>query len=404
MSAMKKNYIIISGFIIIFIIFLCYLLPGLSVKLRKSSLSPIPALSASQINNMEDFISLLEKTNSPEDRKKIFEENKELITKDLIITLLAKADSAFDKKHFLIIKESQHLTEIAVEAAEFTGDTVTLGKALLYYSIFERFEKRDDYNPPCLKKALLLFKESGDRTGEASCYYRQAKNIRESSAPASRKEKAFELLDKTLIIAGETKDYLLEGDCFYMKGEIYGYFTRDKDKSIENFNKATGIYKKNGDVMSILRSYQTMFDICENNGFLEEAKKYLEIKKQLIDEMKPDKAENFSGKKDAYLFRDEEFRTKEELMADYYYSHSILCWLSGRYEEAIKYYKKTIDEAQKLPETGFTEIYAYLGMGRTYLSIGKKESALKYYLEAGCKVTPHMDINLATCIYVRLAQ
>ncbi|MEQ8192007.1 MAG: hypothetical protein ABRQ39_28840, partial [Candidatus Eremiobacterota bacterium] len=173
MSGMKKNYIIISGFITIVTIFLCYLLPGLSVNLRKSSLSPVPALSGSQINNMEDFIKLLEKTNSPEDRKKIFKENKELVTKDLVIKLLIKADSAFDKKHFLIIKESQHLAQIAVEAAEFTGDKITLGKALLYYSIFERFHTRND-NPPSRGKALLLFKEAGDKKGEGACYYREA--------------------------------------------------------------------------------------------------------------------------------------------------------------------------------------------------------------------------------------
>ncbi|MEQ8223671.1 MAG: tetratricopeptide repeat protein, partial [Candidatus Eremiobacterota bacterium] len=403
MSGMKKNYIIISGFITIVTIFLCYLLPGLSVNLQIFSLSPVPALSASQINNMEDFINLLEKTNSTGDRKKLFEENKELVSEDLIIKLLIKADSVFDKKHFLVIKESQHLAEIAVEAAEFTGDTVTLGKALLYYSIFERFDTRNDV-PPSRKKALLLFKEAGDKKGEGACYYREAKDLAESINPLIKTEKIFKLLDKALIISGEAGDYLLSGDCFYMKGMVYGLVIIDKDKAIENVKKAIEIYQKEGDILSIISSYQLMFDICTKNGlFMEEAKEYLALEKDLIEVINIDKIKDFSGKEDAYLFRDIEADSKEELMANYYYSLARICYTEARYEEAIKYHRQTIEAAEKLPGTCPAEIYAYLGLGDTYSRQLKKDTGLKYYLEGESKITPDMDINLITGIYTNLA-
>ncbi|MEQ8224526.1 MAG: CHAT domain-containing protein, partial [Candidatus Eremiobacterota bacterium] len=398
-----RTYIVITGFIIMFSAGLCYLWHEYSGNNSKSSLSPSPVLSASQINNMEDLINLLKKTNSDEARKKILAQNKDLVNKDLVIALLVKADSVFDKKYFLTTGKSQQLAQIAVEAAEITGDRATLGKALLYYSIFELLEKREDYNPHSLRKALLLFKEAGDRRGEASCYYRKAKNLKEAS-DNSYTDKIFELLDKALIISEETGDSCLEGDCFYMKGEIYGYFQWDKDKAIEQFNKAIAIYKKRDDIMSILRSYQVMFDICENNGFLEEAKKYLEIQKQFIEEIKPGETVVFTGKDEGYIFRDAKLKSKDELMMEYYYSFSILYWLTGRYEECIKYDKKVIELGQKLPETAFTEIYAYLGLARTYSLLGQKESALKYYLEAEKKITPQMNINLASGIYVRLGE
>jgi CHAT domain-containing protein/Tfp pilus assembly protein PilF len=387
-----------------FITGLFYLYPELSGKNCISSLTHGTALSASQINNREDLINLLKKTNSAEARKEILVQNRDLVNKDLVITLLVEADRVFDKKYFLVIKESQHLTQIAVEAAEFTGDTVTLGKALLYYSIFERFDTRDD-DPPSGKKALLLFKEGGDKRGEASCYYRQAKDLAESINPLIKTEKIFKLLDKALIISRERGDYLLSGDCFYMKGMVYGLVIIDKDKAIENVKKAIEIYQKEGDTLSIISSYQLMFDICTKNGlFMEEAKKYLAMKKQLIEGLNFDEIKDFSGKEDACLFRDTEAGSKEELMADYYYSLASICLLEGRYEEAIKYYQETIETAQKIRETCPAEIYAYLGLGPTYSILLKKDTTLKYYLEAESKITPHMDINLITGIYTHLAE
>jgi len=388
-----RIYIIISVFLIMFITGLYYLHPELSEK-----------ICASQINSREDLINLLKKTNSAETGKKILAQNRDLVDKDLVITLLVEADSVFDKKHFLVIKESRYLAQIAVEAAEFTGDTVTLGKALLYYSIFERFDTRDD-DPPSRKKALLLFKEAGDKKGEASCYYRQAKDLSESINPVIKTEKIFELLDKTLIISGETGDYLLSGDCFYMKGMVYGLVIIDKDKAIENIEKAIEIYQKEGDILSIISSYKLMFDICTENGlFMEEAKEYLAMEKELIEGLDLNEIKDFSGKEDAYLFRDIEAGSKEELMANYYYSLESICWIEGRYEEAIKYSQQTIETAQKLPETCPAEIYAYLGLGPIYSKLGKKDIALKYYLEAESKITPHMDINLITGIYTNLAE
>ncbi len=397
-------YITTLLFIIIFTIFLYYSLTDSWFNPCKSSLSPSPVLSASQINTVENLINLLEKTNSGEDRKKILAQNRDLVNKNLVITLLVKADSVFDKKHFLVIKKSQHLAQIAVEAAEFTGDTVTLAKALLYYSIFERFNTGDD-DPPSRQKALLLFKEGGDKKGEGACYYRQAKDLAESINPLIKSEKIFKLLDKALIISGEAGDYLLSGDCFYMKGMVYGLVIIDKDKAIEHVKKAIEIYQKEGDILSIMSSYQLMFDICTKNGlFMEEAKKYLAMKKELIEHINFDETKDFSGKKDTYLFRYIESGSKEELMAKYYYSSASICSTEGRYEEAIKYYRQAIETAQELPETCPAEIYAYLGLGPTYSKLGKKDTALKYYREAENKITPHMDINLITGIYMHLAE
>ncbi|MEQ8192447.1 MAG: tetratricopeptide repeat protein, partial [Candidatus Eremiobacterota bacterium] len=245
-----------------------------------------------------------------------------------------------------------------------------------------------------------------DKKGEASCYYRQAKDLAESINPVIKTENIFKLLDKALIISMEEKDYLLSGDCFYMKGMVYGLVIIDKDKATENVKKAIEIYQKEGDILSIMSSHQLMFDICTKNGlFMEEAKKYLAMKKELIEGINLDETKDFSGKEDAYLFRDTEADSKEELMANYYYSLASMSSIEGRYEEAIKYYRHTIETAQKLPAPCPAEIYAYLGLGHTYSRlVGNKDIALKYYLEAESKITPHMDINLITGIYTNLAE
>ena len=82
-----------------------------------------------------------------------------------------------------------------------------------------------------------------------------------------------------------------------------------------------------------------MFRYSDNN---DESEKYLEMKKQLIEKMKPDEIKYFSGKEEAYRFRDIEFKSKDELMVDSYYSLSYLYSSMGKYEQSIKINKKTM--------------------------------------------------------------
>jgi len=119
---------------------------------------------------------------------------------------------------------------------------------------------------------------------------------------------------------------------------VYGLIIIDKDKAIEHIKKATEIYQKEGDILSIMSSYQLMFDICIKNGlFMEEAKKYLAMKKELIEDINFDEIEDFSGKEDAYLFRDIESGSNEKIQSSLFlgsfYSH-------GRLE--VKFWKSFI--------------------------------------------------------------
>ncbi|MEQ8188082.1 MAG: tetratricopeptide repeat protein, partial [Candidatus Eremiobacterota bacterium] len=363
----KKIYIPIFSFLILIILF--YIFPLSSVY---SYINPV--LSADETD--EDLIKLLEKTNSIEERKKIFEENRNLLTEKFIIELLVKANNSVNRKN-ISLTEPEKLTLIAAEAAEFTGNKNILARSLLYYSNFEMLRVKN-YNPPSLQKALSLFLQTEDKKGEGACYYSQAVYLYYVFAET---DKSPEFLNKAQEIFKESGDKSLEGECYCLKGQIY-HKSGDKDKAIENLNYAVEIFKDSRDIrdiISLLLFYQEISDTCQSKGFPEESEKYLEMKRIVIEELKPDKID-FSVKEDGYIFRNAKFDSKEHLMADYYKSCGALYTVMGRYEEAIKSFKKSIELCEKNKIS--SETSPYWSLGGIYSLLGRKNMALNCYLEA----------------------
>ncbi|MEQ8169275.1 MAG: CHAT domain-containing tetratricopeptide repeat protein [Candidatus Eremiobacterota bacterium] len=360
----KKIYILLFSFFILIILF--YVFPPLSVY---SYINPV--LSAGETD--KDLMELLKKSNSKEERKKIFEAHRNLVTEKFVIDLIA--GNSVNMKN-ISLKEPERIAGIALEAAEFTGNQNILARALLYYSNFELTEAKN-YTPPSLQKALSLFLQSWDRKGEGACYYRQAVNL---FYVFSVPDKALECADKAQNIFKETEDRAFEGECYYLKGQIY-HLSGDKDKAIENFNCGVEIFKDSRDIRDIttlLSCYQEMTDTCRSLGFLEESDTYLERKRAVIETLNPEDID-FSGKEEGYIFRNTEFNGKEKLMADYYNSRGSLYTAMGKYEEAIKNFKRTIEICEKNKISSKISPYWYLG--GIYSLLGKKDMALKYYLE-----------------------
>ncbi|MEQ8224666.1 MAG: tetratricopeptide repeat protein, partial [Candidatus Eremiobacterota bacterium] len=360
----KKIYILLFSFFILIILF--YVFPPLSVY---SYINPV--LSAGETD--KDVIELLKKSNSKEERNKIFEDHKNLVTERFVIDLIA--GNSINLKN-ISMKEPERIAGIALEAAEFTGNKNILARALLYYSNFELTEAKN-YNPPSLQKALALFIEEGGRKGEGACYYSQAVNL---YYVFSLPDKALECADKAQSIFKETGDRALEGECYYLKGQIYR-LSGDKDKAIENLNCGAEIFKDSRDIRDItglLACYQEMTDTCQSLGFLEEGDTYLERKRAVIETLNPEDID-FSGKEDGYIFRNTEFNGREKLMADYYNSRGSLYTAMGKYEDAIKSFKKVIEICEK--NKIYSKISPYWDLGGIYSLLGKKDMALKYYLE-----------------------
>ncbi len=341
------------------------------------SITPVSA-SAGLSDNQEDLITSLENAKTDEERKKIFEDNRTIINSDFIISILKKADEHFDVTS--VADKSKKLIEIAVEASEFTGDNISLAKSLLHRSTFDIFEKKGPESPN-LEKALKLFIQEGDKRGEACCYIREAGKMHYISG---KPEKALELLDKSISILKEINNELRTGDCYFLKGKIYKD-TGDKDKALEYMKKAMTIYEKKGYISGILECYQDMVYTNQFNGFLEEAENCLDRKRKFIEGIEPDKIKELSDEDDGYNFRESTLKSKDELMIDYYMSLSTIYSMTGKYEQAIKSYKQTIESGRKMDKRGFSEMLAYWHIGGLYLSLGQKDRALKYYLEAMSK-------------------
>ncbi|MEQ8169049.1 MAG: CHAT domain-containing tetratricopeptide repeat protein [Candidatus Eremiobacterota bacterium] len=381
--------------IIIVLLLSCNIVQSYSKNEKSNSISQVTAVTG-QSDKEEILITALENKKTKEERKKTLEENKEIITPSLVIVLLNKAHASVDNMT-LSTRKSQDMGKIALEVAEFTGDKISMAKALKYNASFEVLEKKDTY-PPSLQKALELFIEAGDRKGEACCYYQQAKIFYFTS---NETEKASAFLDKSMKIFEETGDDLSIGDCYQLKGQVYKSLG-DKDRAIDNVKKAIKLYEKKGDTINILFSYQEMIYICISRGFLEEAEHYLEIKKKLIDELKPEELLDYSGKDEAYRFRDSEFKSKEKLLVDYYMTLGQLYSIMGKYEESIRSNKKAIETGSKMDMRSFSEMYALWNLGGLYGSLGQKDMALKYYLEAVNKKNRDDEINLIAANYMLL--
>jgi len=355
------------------------------------SINPVSA-SVNQSEKQEELITSIENTTS-EERKKIFEDNRNIINSDFIISILKKANEHFDVTS--VGDKSKKLIQIAVEASEFTGDNISLAKSLLHRSTFDIFEKKGPESPD-LEKALKLFIREGDRRGEACCYIREAGKMHYISG---KPEKALEFLDKSISILKEINNELRTGDCYFLKGEIYKD-TGDKDKALEYMKKAMTIYEKKGYISGILQCYQVMVYINQFNGFLEEAENCLDGKRKFIEEIEPDKIKDFSTEGDGYNFRESKIDSKDRLMMDYYMSLASIYSMMGKYEQAINSYKQTIETGKKMDKRGFSEMLAYWHTGGLYLSLGQKDTALKYYLEAMSKNSENIPAYQVVSNYV----
>ncbi|MEQ8225006.1 MAG: CHAT domain-containing protein, partial [Candidatus Eremiobacterota bacterium] len=314
----------------------------------------------------------------------------------LVIKILLKADEAYDMKT-LSNKKKYILVQIALEVSEFTGDKASIARSLFCMSIPEVIEKQD-YNPPGLQKSLALFKELGDKKGEASCYYRQAKNLYEVF---DKKDMALKLLDKSLSVYKESGDELGEGDCYYYKGEIYKR-SGDRNKAMDNIKTATDIYKKQGDMLHVICSYSQMADICKSSGLLKEALNYISLEKDLLETLELEKIKDFSGKEDIFTRRTN-FTGKEQSLVFIYDTLGDLYKSMGKYEEAIKNYKNAVELSDKINRRSLAEILSYWSLASIYSSLGQKDMALKFYLEAAKKNSdPNMEIYLAAGNYMRI--
>ena len=360
-----KTYIFLSTFIIILF---SMLLPFYGCKNQNSlSVSPVTAL-ANQIESGEDLIKALENEKKSEERIRILEKNRELIIPELIIDILNKT-----KDQDLSLEEKQYLTIIAIEVAEFAGDKKSLGKALYYsFELADRAKKDMDIYFPNLEKACKLFQETGDKKGEVSSLYNQAYYF---NSILNDDEKAFEILNQSETIVDGIDDDLFKADYYYSCGSIYW---GDKDKAIENFNKALVLYKKEEDFIHILGSYEHMAGCCFYNGFYEECEGYHEKIKALIESY-PHKLKDLPERKTGYMPRPSASSSKEEWLGRYYGDKANLYRWRGQYEQAIRTYKEMIELKDEI------EIYyiadAYNALGWTYANIGRTDMALKYYLE-----------------------
>ncbi|MEQ8225574.1 MAG: hypothetical protein ABRQ37_24860, partial [Candidatus Eremiobacterota bacterium] len=350
------------------------LIPGLLIILLSASeFSPsrthISPVSAGQISR-EDLITMLEKSSSSEERKKLLEDNIDKIDSYFITELIWEAHRAMNLKD-LSMEKSEKFIEIALEASEIKGDKISLARALIYKYKFAMDEKKNE-KPPELEQALVIFKEKGNRKGEGICYYYQAVNF---YYHFGKTEEAFLFLDKAIKILGETGDSLYEGDCYRLKGEIYRDLY-DSNNCINNMETAIKLYEQRGDTISICSCYQTMFEMCQFEGLLGKASEYLETKRQLIERLQSDSI--YSGKEDDFIRYN--YDTKEKLFLNYHASLADLYKSMGKYEESIKVYQKYIQIIP--PEENTEKGEACRETANIYKFIGQKDNALKYYLEA----------------------
>ncbi len=377
----KKNLLIATLFILILIFFGCK-------KEKDLSMTPLPA-SANQLETQEDLITALEKAKNSEERKEIMEANREKLDGETVLALLKKADSSYADKT-LNGEESRKLTEIAIEAGEFTGDKESLAKALAFsFEISDRDKK--DMNLSNLEKALELFKDTGDKKGEITCLYKIAYYFGRNG----EFEKVTEFSKKAEALLGEIDHTLFKADCYHYQGMLY--YSYDRDRAMESYKKAIELYEKEEDFIYILDSYDSIAGCCFCHGFYEETEKYYAIIKELIEKY-PDKLKNFPEREIGYLSRPSVCEEKETWMGRYYTSLANLYRWRGKYEEAIKTYKEAMELKDKIDSNHITD--AYMCLGQIYSDMGRSDMALEYYLEA--LKTDHEEFEFDRCNIYRM--
>ncbi len=379
MITFKKFYI----FILIFIV-----ISNLSCNYFNSRnvTAGITPASAKQIDKQKDLINSLADASTKEEREKILKDNSTMINSDFVLILLTESHNLYNgDRNSPDYKKSHHLGDIALESAEFTGNETVIAKALFYYSIFD---ESDDTKFPSIEKALVLFKASGDRKGEILCYYKEAMYLFRHFP--EEKEKAFNSVEKGLNILKTFQDSLLEGYGYNIKANFHDELGQ-KEKAIENYKKSIELYKTEGNIFKVLDTYHYMHGLYFRAGMFNEAEECLRKQKDFIEKLSSQDVRHERDEDRGY-FIDTFFAfapdDKNSWTEFNYTALGNLYTQTGKYEEAIKTYKKIVElnpASTRLSET-------YSRLASIYSLLGQKDRALKYYLEAVDNSTEGFDI------------
>jgi len=220
-----KKYIF-TGILLILFVFI-YLSKGYEIGNNIFFATPV---SAGQPDSNEKVIECLENAKTQEERKNLYETYRQSLTPSFIISLLDRARHSVDMKTFSLEKSSR-LVDIAVEAAEFKGDKITMAKAIMYRA---DFKKNDEEFFSEVDKALSLFRERDEKKGEALCYYKKAKRL---CFFAGKKEEASLLFDKAVKLLEETGDGVYLADCY-----LAGALCHNNKETIKNMEEALRLY------------------------------------------------------------------------------------------------------------------------------------------------------------------
>ncbi len=337
---------------------------------EKNFITPEPAFSSDQINDKE-LIEKLLKVNK-EERERIIKENKSRITTEFINKVLLEANENCNDKESL--EPLKNLINLALKLSVFTGDRISEGKSLIFYLIVEMLEKKDR-TPPSLEKALSIFKETGDKKGEAACYlfkglFMIKDNYKDGMDTIEKGLNIYETIganrelgDGMLIIAGELSKH----------GE--------KEKAIEYFNRALNIYSKNNYLLKKALTHRLMAITMSSMGITEKAleqfgeAEYI-IKSITDEEIKKEKSGRiiyYPNKIEMNNYYDREF-----LLLEHYRDTGTLYKQMGQYEKSLKIYQEELYLARKKGNKE-REIVALWDTGGIYERLGKKEKAIEIY-------------------------
>ena len=352
---MSKKYklFLLVAILISIISVLFYLSFYENIIIGSTSIGPENAFSAEKINNIGDLINLLLETESFEEREKLMEENKALIiNEDFLETLSDVYCNTFYHNNENLLK----MEKIGIELAEFTDDKSILAGLLLDYG----WKNSDDRGEEKIERAISLYKEIGDLDNEAYCYFELSDLYHSQYGQA---EKAFEPLDKAMELYKETGNIKNISMCYSKKGALYR-FLGENEEAIKNIEKSLELYRDIKDDEGIISCFHVLSMIYQYEGLMEKGEEALLLRENAIEEG---------------VFNDPLYTKEFEMMSNY----TLLGHLyknMGRYEKAIKYFKKELLLTEEIDMAGVSLGYTHLG--DIYKIIGQKEVALNYYLSA----------------------
>ncbi|MEQ8223724.1 MAG: tetratricopeptide repeat protein, partial [Candidatus Eremiobacterota bacterium] len=322
---------------ILYILIMCFITCLTFTSCRtaeKNFITPDPVFSSDQINDKELIEKLLKV--KKEEREKIIKENKSRVTTEFINKVLIEANENCNDKESL--EPMKNLINLAMELSIFTDDRISEGKSLIFYLILELLEKKDR-TPPSLKKALSIFKETGDKKGEAACYlfkglFMIKDNYKDGMDTIEKGLNIYEtiganreLADGMLIIAGELSKH----------GE--------KEKAIEYLNRALNIYDKNNYLLKKALTYRLIATTMSSMGLTEKALEQLGKAEYIIksitdEEIKKEKSGRiiyYPNKVEMNNYYDREF-----LLMENYRDTGTLYKHMGQYEKSLKIYQEEL--------------------------------------------------------------